>query len=78
MFRNAGHQHGINILIPKNRIASRFRGHPGHHQYVLEWMVEPVANDLGRHRPESGMSICVPRVHLEDISDDNMGEDGSS
>lgn len=51
MFRNAGHQHGINILIPKNRIASRFRGHPGHHQYVLEWMVESVANDLGRQCP---------------------------
>ena len=51
MFRNAGHQHGINILIPKNRIPSRFRGHPGHHQYVLEWMVESVANDLGRQCP---------------------------
>ena len=29
-----------------------------------------------RSRPP--MSICVPRVHLEDISDDNMGEDEPS
>ena len=34
IFRNVCHQHGINILIPKNRMASRFRGHPDHHQYV--------------------------------------------